>query len=462
MVFSSLMFMCVFLPFTLAAYNISKNLTYKNLILVIVSLFFYAWGEPVWVVLLIFSAFVDYVNGRIIDKYYARPQATAALFASLVINLGLLALFKYSGFFVENINLIFHTDIAKPAFSLPIGISFYTFQTLSYTIDMYRGRARVQKSFLSFLAYVSMFPQLVAGPIVRYTQVARELEDRRVTAGDMACGIRRFTAGMCKKVMLANSSGAAASMILDSTRLTTASSWLGIILYTFQIYFDFSGYSDMAIGLGRMLGFKFGENFDYPYISRSITEFWRRWHISLSSFFRDYVYIPLGGNRYRHTRNIFVVWLLTGLWHGASWNFILWGLFYGALLFLEKMLFKGRLQKIPPPLCHIYTMFFVIIGWALFYFTDIGELSVFLKSAFGIGCAPYDLTTVSALCTNLWLIIVCIIASTPIPSVVYKHLCRQSEIFAAVSQPALVVLGLGACFVLLVGQTYNPFLYFRF
>ncbi|MCC8160287.1 MAG: MBOAT family protein [Oscillospiraceae bacterium] len=462
MVFSSLMFMCIFLPVMLIAYNISKSITYKNIILVIVSLFFYAWGEPVWVVLLIFSALVDYVNGRVIDKYYARAGATIALVSSLVINLGLLVVFKYSGFFTDNINLIFHTDIPKPGLELPIGISFYTFQTLSYTIDMYRGKTRVQKSFLSFLAYVSMFPQLVAGPIVRYSSVAAELTDRRVTAEDFAYGVRRFTAGLCKKVMLANSAGSAASMILDSTRLTVMSSWLGIIMYTFQIYFDFSGYSDMAIGLGRMLGFHFPENFEYPYISRNITEFWRRWHISLSSFFRDYVYIPLGGNRYRPIRNILIVWLLTGFWHGASWNFVLWGLFYALLLLAEKNLFRKKLLKIPAPLCYIYTMFFVILGWALFYFTDLGALWTFAKSAFGVNTALYDLTAVSAFCTNAWLFAMCAIASTPVPSVIYNHLCKKSNVFAAISQPLLVMLGLGACFVLLVGQTYNPFLYFRF
>ncbi len=462
MIFSSLIFICVFLPVALAVYNFSKNITYKNIVLVIVSFIFYAWGEPVWVVLLLLSALVDYVNGRVIDKYYAKPQATAALTASLVINLGLLAVFKYSGFITENINFLFSAAIPKPSFTLPVGISFYTFQTLSYTIDMYRGKARVQKSFLDFLTYVSMFPQLVAGPIVRYTDIADELSERRVTVSGMSYGIRRFTAGMCKKVMLANNAGEAASMLLDTARLTTASAWLGIILYTFQIYFDFSGYSDMAIGLGRMLGFKFGENFDYPYISRSITEFWRRWHISLSSFFRDYVYIPLGGNRYRQIRNILAVWLLTGLWHGAEWNFVFWGLFYGLLLIAEKKLFAGRLQKLPPPFCHIYTMFFVIVGWAIFYFTDINSLGAFFKSALGIDCALYDLTTVSALCTDLWLLAVCVAASLPIPGIIYRYLCKRSEIFAAVTQPLLVTAGLSVCFILLVGQTYNPFLYFRF
>ena len=441
-------------------YNLSHNVTYKNTVLVISSLIFYAWGEPRWVGLLIFSALVDYVNGRIIDKYYARAAAKAALISSLVINLGLLCLFKYSSFLTENINALLHVSIPAPKVTLPIGISFYTFQTLSYTIDMYRGKVRVQKSFLNFLTYVSMFPQLVAGPIVRYATIGGQLSDRRVTSDGFSYGVTRFTAGLCKKVILANNAGSVASMLLDSTRLTVMSAWLGIIMYAFQIYFDFSGYSDMAIGMGKMLGFDFDENFRHPYISRSITEFWRRWHISLGSFFRDYVYIPLGGNRYRAAMNILIVWLLTGLWHGASWNFVLWGLFYALLM--EKFLFRGKMRNMPPPFCHIYTLFFVVLGWALFYFTDINALWLFLKSAFGAGGALYDLTAVSALCTNLWLIILCAVASTPIPSIIYNHLCKRSGVFASVSQPILVMAGLGICFILLVGQTYNPFLYFRF
>lgn len=462
MVFSSLMFICIFLPSVLALYNLSKNITYKNTVLIISSLFFYAWGEPIWVLLLIFSAFVDYINGLIIDRHYARMPAKLALAASLVINLGLLAVFKYSGFFIGGINSLLHVNIPAPAVTLPIGISFYTFQTLSYTIDMYRGNTRVQKSFPAFLTYVSMFPQLVAGPIVRYDAVSSYLTDRRVTAEDFAYGIKRFTIGLSKKVMLANSAGAAASMILDTTRLTVMSSWIGIIMYTFQIYFDFSGYSDMAIGLGRMLGFKFGENFNYPYISKSITDFWRRWHISLSGFFRDYIYIPLGGNRYRPVFNLIFVWLLTGLWHGASMNFILWGLFYGILLSIEKTLFHKRLQRLPSPFCYIYTMFFVTIGWGIFYFTDLGDLLIFLKSAFGVNTALYDLTAVSSFMSNLWLIIVCAAASTPIPAIVGRHICKSSPKTAAVLEPAFVALALGICIVLIVGQTYNPFLYFRF
>lgn len=462
MVFSSLIFLCAFLPLALVFYNLSKSITYKNTILIIFSLVFYAWGEPVWVLLLIISALVDYINGRIIDRFYARIGAKIALASSLIINLGLLAVFKYSGFFCNSINMLLHTSIPSPRISLPLGISFYTFQTLSYTIDMYRGRTRVQKSFPAFLAYVSMFPQLVAGPIVRYDAVSSSLTERSVTAEDFACGIKRFTAGLCKKVMLANSSGAAASMILDTTRLTVMSSWLGIIMYSFQIYFDFSGYSDMAIGLGRILGFKFGENFNYPYISRSITDFWRRWHISLSSFFRDYIYIPLGGNRYRPILNIFIVWFLTGLWHGASFNFILWGLFYGTVLCLEKTLFGKKLQKLPAPLCYIYTIFIVSVGWAIFYFTDLSKLGLFLKSAFGIGSALYDLTAVSTFCANLWLILICAAASTPVPSLIFSNVCRKYGKVSLVLEPLLVLLGLAACTVLIIGQTYNPFLYFRF
>ena len=462
MVFSSLVFLCVFLPAVLLVYNFSKNVTYKNAVLVLASLVFYAWGEPVWVVLLIFSSLVDYVNGLIIDRHYGTRKAAAALVCSLVINLGLLVIFKYSAFLADSIGALLHVYIPAPRVTLPIGISFYTFQTLSYTIDMYRGKTKVQKSLLRFMTYVSMFPQLVAGPIVRYTDISYELRRRKTTACDFAEGAKRFTAGLCKKVLLANNAGNTAEMLLSAPVATTASSWLGIIMYTFQIYFDFSGYSDMAIGLGRMLGFHFNENFDYPYISKNITEFWRRWHISLGRFFRDYVYIPLGGNRCRQVRNIIIVWLLTGLWHGASWNFVIWGGFYGLLLLIEKFPLRKIIGKIPSPFCHIYTMFFVIIGWGIFYFTDFNGLLMFFRHAFGIGCDLYDLATVSALYSNLWLILLCVIASTPIPKVIFGHLCKKSPKFAAIAEPAAVAAGFALCFVMLVGQTYNPFLYFRF
>ena len=462
MVFSSLIFLCLFLPAALLVYNFSKNTTYKNAVLVLFSLVFYAWGEPVWVILLIFSASLDYMNGLIIDRNYGTPKARAALACSLIINLGILAVFKYSPFIVENLNLLLPVKLPEPTFSLPIGISFYTFQTLSYTIDLYRGRTRVQRSLLSYMAYLSMFPQLVAGPIVRYSDIAAELRHRRVSGTDFAAGAKRFTAGLCKKVVLANNAGDVAQMLLSTSIPTTASSWLGIIMYTFQIYFDFSGYSDMAIGMGRMLGFHFMENFDYPYISKNITDFWRRWHISLSSFFRDYVYIPLGGNRFRPVRNIIIVWLLTGLWHGASWNFVLWGAFYALLLLIEKYPLKTVINRIPSPFCYVYTMFFVILGWGIFYFTDTSELIAFFRHAFGFGCDLYDLTTVSTLYSNLWLILLCLIASTPIPKVIFTHLCKVSPRFAAVAEPTAVIIGFAVSFLLLTGQTYNPFLYFRF
>ncbi len=464
MVFSSLMFLCAFLPAVLLAYNISKSVTYKNIILVISSLVFYAWGEPVWVVLLLFSAAADYVHGLIIGRYRRsrRGAARAALVSSIVINIGILCVFKYSGFIIENINRFAGTAIAVPAVTLPIGISFYTFQTLSYTIDVYRGHAKAQSSFLAFLTYISMFPQLVAGPIVRYRDIYKSLHRRRVTADDFAVGCRKFVCGLCKKTLLANPAGNAADMLLSGIQVTAMSSWLGAVFFTFQIYFDFSGYSDMAIGLGRMFGFKFKENFEHPYISRSITEFWRRWHISLSTFFRDYVYIPMGGNRRRAVLNLLIVWMLTGLWHGASWNFVLWGLFYGIILVIEKYFIGGRLQKIPFPLCHIYTMLIVIFGWVIFYFTDLAEMKTYLLSMFGVDCNLYDLVSVSALYQNLWLLIACFIASLPIAKLFYNHFSNTYPVMGTILESAVIIVGFALCFIALTGQTYNPFLYFRF
>ena len=462
LVFSSLMFLCVFLPIVLVTYNISKKITYKNIILVITSLIFYAWGEPSYVIMLLVSILMNYIFGRLIDLFYGKTTARVFMIAAVSLNLGMLGVFKYTGFFVENINLIFRTSIPDPKIGLPLGISFYTFQTLSYILDVYNGKTRVQKSLINFGAYVSMFPQLVAGPIVRYSDIARELNRRHTTLDDFSDGIKRFVVGLCKKVIIANYAGSAASLLLDSQHLSVASAWLGILFYAFQIYFDFSSYSDMAIGLGRMFGFHFIENFRYPYISKSVTDFWRRWHISLSSFFRDYVYIPLGGNRYKGVRNLFLVWFLTGMWHGASWNFILWGLFYGAMLFIEKSSYKNFLQRIPRPLCYVYTMFIVLIGWALFYYTDTAMLMQWFKNAFGVGNSLYDLVTISTLYTNMWLLVVCVVASTPIPQILFNGICRRFRRFALVAEPLAVAVGLVACLILLVGQTYNPFLYFRF
>lgn len=464
MIFSSLLFLCIFLPVVLALYYASKNNTYKNVVLVAASLIFYAWGEPVYVLALIFSSLVDYTAGRIIHKHFGTWKAKAALIMSLTINLGLLGVFKYSGFFVDNINLLFGTDIPFRGFALPLGISFYTFQTMSYSIDMYRGNVKVQRSLLKFMVYVSMFPQLVAGPIVRYIDIESQMDNRKVSVNDFYQGTLRFAQGLFKKVILANSAGKVVATLLegDLTTISAGSAWLGLLMYAFQIYYDFSGYSDMAIGLGRFFGFKFLENFDYPYISKNITEFWRRWHISLGAFFRDYVYIPLGGNRHHHLRNIFVVWFLTGFWHGASWNFILWGLYYGFLLVLEKKCFKGALLKLPNWIGWIYSNVLVLIGWALFYFTDFSRLLQFFKTAFGLRGVWIDAVAKSEFMGSIFLLVLLILCATP----VFKRIAQIAELKAPVlyktAAPVWVAAVLFAAFVLLVGQTYNPFLYFRF
>ncbi|MCD8390689.1 MAG: MBOAT family protein, partial [Firmicutes bacterium] len=397
-----------------------------------------------------------------IERFRGRALSKIMLASSLVINLGMLAVFKYSGFIVENINSIFALSLYKPEFSLPIGISFYTFQTLSYTIDLYRGKVKVQTSMLRFLTYVSMFPQLVAGPVVRYGDIATELRKRSVTAENMALGSRKFVCGLCKKVLIANNAGAAVEAAFGGVHMTALSAWTGIIFFTFQIYFDFSGYSDMAIGLGRMLGFHYKENFEHPYISRNITEFWRRWHISLSRFFRDCVYIPLGGNRKRHILNLLIVWFLTGLWHGASWNFVLWGLYYGVILITEKKLIGGILQKIPFPFCHIYTMFIVIMGWTLFYFTDLSAFCECVKAMFSFGVNSYDLTSVSVFKSNIWLLVLCVLASQPWAKMFYNHFSKSSRVLSAIIEPAVIAAAFAVCVAALVGGSYNPFLYFRF
>ena len=462
MVFSSLIFICVFLPIVLLVYNLSKNITYKNIVLSAASLVFYAWGEPVWVILLVLSSITDYCHGLIIEKYRGKAGAKAALISSLTINLGILCLFKYSGFFAESINGVLGTSFAAPQFTLPVGISFYTFQTLSYVVDVYKGKVNAQMSYLRYLTYLTMFPQLVAGPIVRYRDISAEIRKRTVTSQEFADGARRFVCGLTKKVLLANNAGAGADAMLSAIHPTMLSSWLGIVLYTFQIYFDFSGYSDMAIGLGRMLGFKFKENFEHPYVSRSVTEFWRRWHISLSSFFRDYVYIPLGGNRRRHILNILIVWSLTGLWHGASMNFVFWGLFFGIILIIEKKLFGGVLQKLPFPICHMYTMLVVMAGWTLFYFTDMTQMLRTVRAMAGIGVRAYDLTAVSGLCKYAWVAAVCFFASMPWPKILYRHFINTKHIAASFVEPIVLIVGFGLCMMMLAGQSYNPFLYFRF
>ena len=470
MVFSNLIFLCLFLPANILLYYLTRNPAWRNGVLILFSLFFYAWGEPVWVTLLIFSATIDYFHGKICEKYIGQWQAKAALVSSLVLNLGLLAIFKYSGMAVESLNALTGLSLPVPAFSLPIGISFYTFQTISYVIDVYRGQIRAQQSYWRFFMYVSMYPQLVAGPIVRYQEVAVEIDNRHTSREDFVKGISRFCTGLGKKVLIANLAGDFASQYLDGdlASLTTAGAWFGILMFTLQIYFDFSGYSDMAIGLARLFGFHYMENFNYPYISQSVSEFWRRWHISLGSFFRDYVYIPLGGNRSHIFRNLLVVWFLTGLWHGASWNFVLWGLYFGLLITLEKYFLQGILQKLPRIFRHLYLIFVVAISWSLFYFTDLSRLWTFLQTLFGAaGAGLWDVQLEVELLNHLFWLVAAVAGCLPfVPWVRERWKLLQKPRWAPLLESgvgmAWNLLLLFLCVAFLAGQSYNPFFYFRF
>lgn len=470
MVFSSLVFIFVFLPINLILYYIVPSRTWKNAILILSSLIFYGWGEPVWITLLLFSSFIDYIHGLIAEKYYRRWQSKAALISSLVLNLSLLVTFKYAGMIVESINSLFHLSLQFKGFSLPIGISFYTFQTISYVFDVYRGEVKAQRSIFKFLMFVSLFHQLVAGPIVRYKDIAYEIEHRVFKLPVFSEGIERFIIGLGKKVIFANTAGEISRNFLegDFANLSTAGYWLGIILFAFQIYYDFSGYSDMAIGLGKMFGFTYKENFNYPYISRSATEFWRRWHISLGSFFRDYLYIPLGGNRRHAIRNIIIVWFLTGLWHGASWNFVLWGLYYGFLITAEKTL--GRIKffsKIPAVIKHVYLLILTCFGWVLFYFENLSKGLKFMK-----GMVTFDQlwdTRVEIIASNnLIFLLLAVMFSTPIPKILGGKILvaikriKLIRVYDFIVYPFGLIALFAISFVLLVGQTYNPFLYFRF
>lgn len=463
MVFSSLTFLYYFLPILLVLYFSVPYRPFKNGLLIIASLFFYGWGEPIWISLMIISSIVDYISGQIIHRNFTNKWRYFGLLMSLTINLGLLGFFKYYGFLMENINFLFSTDLPYKNLALPIGISFYTFQTLSYTIDVFRGQAKVQNSFFKFLLFVSLFPQLVAGPIVRYVDIAEEIENRKESFSLFNQGVSRFCIGLAKKVIIANTAGQLSGVYLNGSfeSLTVVGAWIGILLYAFQIYFDFSGYSDMAIGLGKMFGFHFKENFNYPYISNSVSEFWRRWHMSLGSFFRDYVYIPLGGNRHHHFRNIFVVWFLTGLWHGASWNFILWGLYYGILIFLERRFLDRLFEKIPSILRHIYLVVIVLVGWVFFYFTDINQIGAYLRIMFAMSGAPFiDAVTWVNIKSNIVFILIAGIVSTPLITESLRKLTKDRALISF--RPVFDFIFLVLSTILLVGQSYNPFLYFRF
>lgn len=457
MVFSSIPFLFFFLPIFLILYYLVP-FKFKNFILLIFSLIFYAWGEPVYIVLMIFSSIVDYTNGRMIEKYPNKKKIF--MIFSVIINLSLLGFFKYSNFLIENINGLLNWNIKSLNLSLPIGISFYTFQTMSYSIDVYKGKFKAEKNFLNFMTYVSMFPQLVAGPIVRYEDVAKELDKRTINFNGFNEGLFRFLEGLFKKVLIANSVGFLFTTITNMaySEISVLTAWLAAIAFSLQIYFDFSGYSDMAIGMGKMMGFNYPENFNYPFIAKSITDFWRRWHISLSSFFKDYVYIPLGGNRKHQFRNILIVWALTGLWHGASWNFILWGLYFGVLLLLEKYVLKKYLDKIPNIFKHLITIFLIIISFYIFAFDNINLLISFGKILFGVSGNKFiDNNFIFYLTNYLFILVIGCIFSTPIYKKI-KERIKVDGLIMAVIYSLLFVLTIS----FLVSDTYNPFLYFRF
>jgi len=467
MVFSSLVFMFIYLPVVLVVYYL-VSVKWRNLWLFIVNLVFYGWGEPVYILLMILSILINYISGIIVgaNRDTNKKKAKTALIINTAINLALLMFFKYFDFIAENLALIPGLDFIKPlGISLPIGISFYTFQTMSYPIDVYRGDTNSQHSFINFGTYVALFPQLIAGPIVRYKDVDDQLEQRDMNVDKFADGIRRFIVGLGKKVLLANNIGMLwdAFYATPTAELSVLGAWLGIIAFSFQIYFDFSGYSDMAIGLGKMLGFEFLENFDYPYISKSITEFWRRWHISLGTWFRDYVYIPLGGNRKGLSRqfiNILIVWALTGIWHGASWNFLFWGLYYALLLAIEKAFLLKWLKKAPAVVSHIYTMFLVIIGWTLFAIDDVSMLGRYIGVMFGAGGAGFMSAQVLYYLRSYGpMLVILVIASIPLGKKLFNKLPEKVR---SVLVPILIVFVLVTATAYLVDSTYNPFLYFRF
>lgn len=466
MVFSSTIFLCVYLPLVLLGYYICPKKG-RNLFLLIVSLVFYAWGEPKYVFLMIFSILVNYIFGRLMDKNRGRQKRMKLLLVlSVVIDLGLLSVFKYTDFVITNINAIFGSSFDLLNIALPIGISFYTFQAMSYTIDVYRNDVRVQKNLIDFGMYITMFPQLIAGPIVRYADVQDQLADRSVTTADFSEGIMRFVVGLGKKVLLANQMGAVWSDIYAlGGDVSALMAWTGAIAYTFQIYFDFSGYSDMAIGLGRMFGFKFPENFRYPYQSVSITDFWRRWHITLSTWFKEYLYIPLGGNRRglaRQALNLLIVWSLTGFWHGAGWNFVMWGLYYFVILFIEKLFLLKALDKLPKFFRHVYALVLIIIGWVIFASDDVSVLLPYLGSMFGANGAIGGMD-VYTLLTKAVLLIICCIASTELPKKLFLSAAgAMNEKAAFTLKSVLMIALLALSMILLIGDSYNPFLYFRF
>ena len=466
MVFSTPYFLFLYLPIVLLLYYLSP-LKLRNLTLLIVNLVFYGWGEPVYILIMFASILIDYTHGMLVTRCKARGNlrgAKAAVASSVAFNLALLCVFKYWDFIAGSLAVLGLDFMPKLGLELPIGISFYTFQTMSYTIDVYRGDAKAQKNIITFGTFVTLFPQLIAGPIIKYKDLGGQLEARAHSFDKFACGVQRFVIGLCKKVLLANAIGQLwdATLATPGGELTTLGAWLGVIAFAFQIYFDFSGYSDMAIGLGRMLGFEFLENFNYPYLARSATEFWRRWHISLGTWFREYLYIPLGGNRVGRARlifNLLIVWAATGIWHGASWNFLFWGLFYFAFLVFEKFWFGRVLDKAPAWVGHVYALALILVGWAIFAVEDLGALGLYLKAMFGFGAGLADGGFLYNLRNYLPILLIAAAASTPAAAKLWRKLPEKAR---KALFPVLIALGLTLSTAYLVDGTYNPFLYFRF
>jgi alginate O-acetyltransferase complex protein AlgI len=462
MVFSGLIFLFFFLPITMLAYYISGK-RMKNIILLISGLVFYAWGEPIYVLIMVLSAAIDYFAGRFIDKFESNEKLRRVfLLVSVIMNLGLLAAFKYSSFFIGIVNDLTVFDIPDPKLPLPIGISFYTFQSMSYTIDLYRKHIKVQKNFASFLCYVTLFPQIVAGPIVRYADIAGEIDERTITINKISDGISLFIKGLAKKVLIANNIGVLWTSVkaMEYSEISALTAWLGILAFTFQIYFDFSGYSDMAVGLGKMLGFNFPQNFNHPYQSKSISEFWRRWHITLGTWFREYVYIPLGGNRKGVSRtciNLLITWTLTGFWHGASFNFLLWGLYFGVLIVIERLGFGKILEKIPAIFSTLYTLLIVVFGWVIFDTNSLTDAGKYFTAMFTGNGKFADNTALYLLSGYAFLFVISGIGSVDF----FDKRIKNLKIATSIKPFALAAM-LFICTAFLVNATYNPFLYFRF
>ncbi len=480
MVFSSLTFLFAFLPITLILYYLMPNNKIQNVIILISGIVFYAWGEPLYVFVMLLSTAIDYCAGLIMHKYDDRPKVrTVCLIVSLIMNIGLLSVFKYLGFIINSANAWFGLSIPNPNLPLPIGISFFTFQSMSYTIDLYRRNIKVQKNPVSFIAFVSLFPQIVAGPIVRYEDVQYEIDNRTITEKMVGDGICRFITGLGKKVLIANNIGMLWTSVkemagFDYTQLSTVTAWLGILAFTFQIFFDFSGYSDMAIGLGKMMGFNFPENFDYPYMSHSISEFWRRWHMTLGGWFKSYIYIPLGGNRKGTARTIFnllVVWAVTGIWHGASWNFMLWGLYFGILIVLERLFLGKWLEKIPSIFSWLYTFILVVFGWVMFEAIDqtnvdivlmFQQVGTYIGAMFGANGVFMDDFATSAIMNYGVIFAICILGSSDLIKSLSTYIKTKAPKWTQYSIPVVQLVVMLASIAYLSTATYNPFLYFNF